>query len=87
MSSKRNTLLAYIKLIEELSLTKDEASTEGLELRFIESTGAFTWKEGVLSDKSFEVDWEIYNEIIFNLSINSSSEARELHNNLVKQNS
>ena len=85
--SQRKTLLAYINLIDGLSLTKDEASTEALDLKYIQETNSFSWKESILPDIEIELAYEIYESILTSLSYRSETNYRNLHEKFAKFNS
>lgn len=82
--SRRKTLLSYINLIGELSLTKEEASNEALELKYIQSTNSFSWKEGILADIEIELDTAIYSSILMSLIYTPEPNYRNLHDKFVK---
>jgi len=84
--SERFSLLRLISLIEQLSLTKEEATNPALELRFNENVGSFTWKENVIPDLEITCDVEIYELVLKYVSVSESKEYKELHEKLTKSN-
>lgn len=79
LPSNRQTLTAYIKLLDELSLTREESLTPDLNLHYDSSSGTFKWNSEISLNKSIIISQMIFDDLKSILSYNSSSKGHDLY--------
>jgi hypothetical protein len=77
--SKRDTLVGYVKLLDELVITKSEATDNQLDISYDESKGGINWNREHDIPKDIVFTSVIFNDIVEHIKYLSSGIAREVY--------